>query len=182
METNNVIMWTAQTQIVRDVIEKNGVSYVKKEYIRKKYAETAWIFETAYNYFIKKFELQVEKPVEAESPVWIFKDPKWAGAGQDAQLIKLQIPKDEMVFFDRVKWNRILNLSYVGSDAESTKFDIQMRQQGVNDVFDVFAKPYYPVLKKKIMKSWDGVFEIEGLNDSDMQGAVWCLKKEWLTC
>lgn len=44
----------------------------------------AWIFETAYDYFIKRFEKKVKKPAEAESPVWLFKDPKWVGAEQGA--------------------------------------------------------------------------------------------------
>ena len=39
MEQNSkVTMWAAQTQTVLDVINSNGVSYVKKEYIDKNYA------------------------------------------------------------------------------------------------------------------------------------------------
>ena len=47
-DTQNVIMWTAKEDIVLETVERDGVSFVKKEYIDKKYGETAWIFKTAY--------------------------------------------------------------------------------------------------------------------------------------
>ena len=77
MEQNSkVIMWAAQTQIVWRTVQQDGVSYVKKEYIDKKYGETAWIFRTAYDFFIRRFQMKVDKPEEAESPVWLYLDPK----------------------------------------------------------------------------------------------------------
>ena len=77
MEQNTkVTMWAAQTQTVLDVINTDGVSYVKKEYIDKKYGETAWIFKMAYDFFIRRFQMKVDKPDEAESPVWLYMDPK----------------------------------------------------------------------------------------------------------
>lgn len=176
----DVVMWTAQTEAVLNELAKNRVSYVKKEYIKKKYGETAWIFETAYDYFIKKFQLCVEKPEEAESPIWLFKDAKWAGGNQGAELLKLRIPAGQMLYFDRKRWTEILNLSYVGTEKEREAFDRELRAQGIADVSDVFAKPYYPAVKSRIIKSWDKVFETEGLDDQDVQGAVWCIRREWI--
>ena len=53
-DTQNVIMWTAKEDIVLETVERDGVSFVRKEYIDKKYGETAWIFKTAYSFSAKK--------------------------------------------------------------------------------------------------------------------------------
>ena len=52
--SDNVIMWTSKEDIVIETLERDGVSFVKKEYIDKKYGETAWIFKTAYSFSAKK--------------------------------------------------------------------------------------------------------------------------------
>jgi len=71
-----VIVWTAKEDVVMRAIEKDGVSFVKKEYLDKKYGATAWIFKTAYEFFVKEAVKRVSKPDEAESPVWVFKDER----------------------------------------------------------------------------------------------------------
>ena len=51
-DENMVTVWTAKEVVVMEAIERDGVSYVKKEYLDKKYGETAWIFKTAYEFFV----------------------------------------------------------------------------------------------------------------------------------
>ena len=177
---NKVVMWAAQTKEVVDIVMRDGVSYVKKEYIDKKYGEVAWIFKTAYNFFIQKFEQKVMKPELAQSPVWLYKDPKWAGAGEDMVLLKLSIPEEELLLFDTRKWSKVLNLSLVGNEKEEADFEMELKRQGIRDAMDVFSKPFYPLIKKKVISSWDKIFDIEGVEEQYLQGAVWCIKKEWI--
>ncbi len=174
------IMWAAQTKVVADVIERDGISYVKKEYIEKKYGEVAWIFRTAYQFFVSRMEKKVPRPAEAESPVWLYCDPKWAGGDPSAVFLKLAIPAEEIVFFDLRKWSQVLNLSLVGTEQEVAQFARELESQGVKDPMDIFAKPFYPLLKSRVVKSWDKIFDIEGVDEQYLQGAVWCLKKEWI--
>ncbi len=178
--SDTVTMWTAQAPVALAAMEEDGVSYVKKEYIKKKYGDAAWIFETAYGYFRRKMEECISRPEEAESPVWIFSDPKWSGLEEGALLLKLEIPGEEIVFFDRKKWAKILSLSYIGTDEEEEAFARELERQGIVHSSDVFRSSFYPVMKNKIVKSWDSLFDIEGLGRSDLQGAVWQLKREWL--
>lgn len=179
MEQNSkVIMWAAQTQIVWRTVQQDGVSYVKKEYIDKKYGETAWIFRTAYDFFIRRFQMKVDKPEEAKSPVWLYLDPKWASAGPGTVLMKLEVPENQIVYFDMRRWSEVLNLSFVGEGKE--EFEKELQRQGVRDSMEVFSKPFYPLLKNKIQRSWDRIFEIENVEPQYIQGAVWCIKKEWI--
>jgi len=177
----HVIMWTSQTAQVADVIARDGVSYVKKEFIDKKYGAVAWVFKTAYEFFIRKMEQKVIKPKEAESPVWLFKDPKWVDVGSGMVLMKLTIPEEELVYFDMRKWSKVLNLNYIGSPKEEADFAAELKRQGVRDTMEAFAKPFYPLVKRKIVRSWDRVFDVDGVDEQYLQGAVWCIKKEWLS-
>ena len=79
--SETVELWSAQTAQVWDLLERDGMTVVKRAYIRKKYGETAWIFETAYRFFTERFRREVTPPEGAESPVWLFADPLWAGGG-----------------------------------------------------------------------------------------------------
>lgn len=179
-QRSSVTMWAAQTPVVWHTVEQDGISYVKKEYIDRKYGEVAWIFKTAYSFFIQKFQNQVKKPEQAESPIWLYCDPKWAGVNQGVVIKKLEIPREEILFFDLRKWSEVLNLSYIGNEKEKIDFEKELQRQGIRDAMDIFTKPYYPMLKSRIMKSWDSIFEVEGIDEQYIQGAVWCLKKEWL--
>lgn len=179
-DNDAITMWAAQTQIVLDTIERDGVSYVKREYIDKKYGEVAWIFKTAYNFFIPRFQVKVEKPAQAESPVWLYRDPKWGGNNSGVVFMKLEIPADQIVFFDLRKWSEVLNLDFIGTEQEKKVFENELKSQGIYDAMEIFTKPFYPMLKRKVMKSWEKIFDIEGTEEQYLQGAVWCLKKEWI--
>lgn len=181
MGTNSkAVMWTAQTQRVLDTLEKDGVYYVKKQYVEEKYQETAWSFRLAYHFMGEQMAKRVKRPIDAESPVWMYKEPKWAGAQGSAPLIELEVPSEELILFDLRKWNRILNMSLVGTEAEQRTLDEELKRQGISDISDVFQKPFYPVLKRKVMKSWEKLFEETDVEEGYLQGASWRLRKEWI--
>ena len=179
-QKNRITLWTAQSRLVIDTLEREGTYYVKKEYIKNKYQETTWSFSIAYSYFVKKASGIISRPDGAESPVWLYKDSKWAFTGSDAELLKFSIPKEEVVLFDLRKWNRILNLSPLGDEKRQAEFEYELKRQGIMTYSDIFSKPYYPMLKNQIMKSWDSLFEDDIQEELYTQGAVWVLKKEWL--
>lgn len=196
METDTLIMYTSQTKPVLDAIRRDGISYVKLEYINQKYQDTAWIFQEAYRFFSRYAAQALKRPVQAESPVWLFHDPKWAKPDQNSSQLKLEIPLDEVILFDLRKWNRILNLELIGTGEEEYEFAEELRKWGVKASSDVFSCAFYPMLKSKIKNSWEKLFEDSedillelkegnfhkfGNENTDyIQGAVWNLKQEWI--
>ena len=46
--SDTITMYCTQPDLVWDIVDKDGVNYVKQAYITKKYQDTAWIFDTAY--------------------------------------------------------------------------------------------------------------------------------------
>jgi len=93
----------------------------KKRYIEQKYGSEAKIFLKAYDFFVKEAKKIVQKPNDAEYPFWAAADPKTALSGGGGFLIRLKVPKDKVIFFDKKKWNQILNLSYIADDQEDLK-------------------------------------------------------------
>mgnify|MGYP003296141004 CR=1 FL=1 len=167
-------LWTAQTADVWKKLEEQGSITVKKEYIRKKYGECAWSFLIAYDYLAKKLSEKVPPPEGAESPVWLFADPKWA---MDVS-VPVEVPESEILLFDLRKWYRVLSLSYVGTKREEEVFDAMLKRQGIRDSSEVFRTPYYPLQKKQILASWERIFDLPD-HPQFYQAACWQLKKEW---
>lgn len=171
-------MWTAQALIVDETLMRDQVYYVKEEYVRKKYGDTAWIFRTAYTFLVREMERRVPKPLKAESPVWIFRDRNRVFCPAGAILYELEIPREEMIIFDLRKWQDILSLRPLGPGREAILAD--MKRQGVGDATDVFARPFYPLLRRQITDSWKDLLQAEEPEETWQQGAVWQLKKEWI--
>ena len=176
----SVILWTTQAQVVLDTLETDGVYYVKHAFVDQKYQESAWIFRTAYREFSRLMARKVEKPAEAESPIWLFRDERWPFRSEGAYLMKLSVPAEEIVQFDQRDWSSVLNLSLVGTEEEKRRFGEELRRMGIADSSDVFVKPFYPMQKKRILYSWKMLLEKPLPEETYIQAASWRLCREWL--
>lgn len=173
-------MWTAQTARVLNSLKRDGIYYVKNRFIDEKYGDTAWVFKEAYRFFTKNACHIIKPPDEAESPVWMFRDKRWAVPGEGTYRLELSIPVEEVILFDMRLWSKVLNLSYMGTEEQVKEFEERLRKTGVTDPLDIFRKPYYPLLRSEVIKSWEMLFQ-KGCQDKLYeQGAVWVLKKEWI--
>ena len=184
---DRVVIYLTQTPIVVRCVEEKGVSYVKKEYIERKYGDTAKIFLEVYNWFVNKAKEIVFKPIESEYVVWGFTDKRYAGKYVDTYSLTLEIPINEVIFFKSEDWNKILNLSYVAKDIdEEKKFLNKIDKYSITDQSEIYMKPFYPQLKSEIKKSWNNLFrydkEIKAgiLKEGEYQIAIWYIKKEWI--
>lgn len=98
---------------------------------------------------------------------------------QDSYLLELSIPRERVVLFDRERWQRVLNLSYVGKEQEDeARFEQKMNQMGVSTYWEVFQSAFYPYLKSEIKKSWERIFDIDNTEQTNLGAAVWQLRQE----
>ena len=179
-EDGLIHMYTVQAKVVLDCIERDGLSFVKKEYIQKKYGESSWIFSEAYSFFRSYAESAgFFAPSGADSPIWLFNSPKWLYGDTGFYLIEAAFRKERILLFDRAKWQKVLNLSYVGRDPEDEEaFLSKLERQGIQTGFEAFKTPFYPSVKSEIKKSWGRIFDTENTEAEDIQGAVWTLNRE----
>lgn len=180
MNNKQIQMYSSQTNEVIDIINKDGFAFVKMDFIKKKYQDTAWIFETVYKAFYNMARERLPLKEGAESYFWMFKDEKWAKPGEGSKQLKLKIPENEIILFDLRDYNRMLNLEYLGSRQECEEFEAYLRKQGIDSGYTVFKKPFYPMIKSKIVKSWDKLFLKEEFEEEYIQGATGVIKREWI--
>ena len=178
---NELLLYTAQAPVVLETLERDGVSRVKREYIRKKYGDVAWVFFTAYAFFRENARSIVPCPPECESAVWLFRDPRWCYAAPGSLLMRFRIPADQVILFDQRLWNRILSLEYIGRDAaDEQRFEQELKSLGLANTQMIFSSAFYPLQKRKILESWKRLFTETDFPDEQAEAAVWELRREWL--
>lgn len=180
-DMGKITLYTSQRNIVLDTIEEKGIYHVKKEFIIKKYGEVANVFLKPYNWFIWKAEKIIPKPQGAEYPIWLFTDLKYVDHHEDCRILEIEVDCKDTIVFDRVKWNRILNLSYIPKDEKDSKeYQKLLEKQGIYDETDVYMKNFYPHLKQKVKKSWDRLFDDSIILSQSKQAFLWEIRKEWI--
>lgn len=176
-----VVLWTRQEPRVLECLQQGKRYQVKRAYVDAKYREVGWSFQVAYGFFIRAMQQRLAPLPGDESPVWLHGSKAGAGLFEQGPLLKLAVPVTACVFMDGQKWNRILNLEYLGTSKEaSSAFQKKLDQQGLTHASLVFKTPYYPQLKQEILRSWQSVFEVQQLPPGRLQAAVWHVEPEWL--
>lgn len=180
-------LYTSQSDIVLQIIENDGVCYSKKEFVRKKYYESAPIFITAYSWFVTEFEKIIPKPEKAEYPYWAFKELYNLDNSGGGNAIKLNVPLEEVILFDLFDWNKIICMKYIGENEEDEReFKENIKKFGLKET-DIMLTNFYPELKQKITESWKRLFRnnenIKNGNEKEIHGVqagLWRIKKEWI--
>lgn len=176
-----VVLWTAQRQVVLDTLMRDGAYLVKRAYIDEKYQETAWIFREVYSFFRETASAILPPPEGAQSGIWLYQDSRWTGASADSLLLKLEVPVEQAIFFDLRLWNQILNLRFLGRDAqEEQAFARELERLGLKSTLPLFQTPYYPLQRQAVRRSWKRLFEPPLPPETYRQAAVWVLEKAWL--
>jgi len=188
MDSNckTIRLYSAQDAPVLDAINKNGVCFSKATYVQRKYGESAPIFMTAYSWFVQKAEAFVPKPKGAEFPYWAFPLISQVDLSSE-QLLVLEVPNNQVLFFNMYDWIKIMQLSYLGENEKEEKaFQESLSLRGVTPT-QVMLTPFYPDLKQEIYLSWERLFrhhealaEGQQLPLLTVQTALWQIKKEWI--
>ena len=185
---NKVILYSPQAEVVWNAVINDGVAYSKREYVIKKYEESAGIFLAAYDAYIRMAEQIVPRPESTNYPYWAFGSPEMADPSSGSRVMVLEVPADEAVFFDAYDWYKVLRLSYIGeNESDEEKFEEELRRRGIKDSSEAVLKPFYPDMKRKITDSWKRLLiHDEDIRNGDesrvraVQAGLWCIKKEWL--
>jgi len=186
-QTNRTVrLYTAQTKTVRDILEREGVCHSREEFVARKYGESGAIFLTAYRWFTARAAEIVPPPEGAQFPYWAFRD-LYSVEGCGADVLALDVPAEEAVFFDLYDWNRIVQLRFIGeNEAQERAFRRELRERGLTEN-DVMLTNFYPELKEQTLRSWERLFRHhEAIRAGDLSGVggvqagLWRLKKEWI--
>lgn len=188
MTEQTMRLYARQSEPVLAAIRRDGVCHSKKEYVLKKYGESAPIFTTAYSWFVQEAARRMPRPDGAEYPYWAFGDRGYADTSPGGGLLTLSVPVSQAVFFDRRDWEKILQLSLIGeTEAEERAFSEELDRYGV-DPNKVMLTPFYPELKSRILSSWMRLFrhdaairagDLSGVHS--VQAGLFEIRREWVT-
>ena len=181
LSNNTLTLYTSQRDIVLKTLEEEGLYQVKKEYIEKKYGEVAGVFLEAYNWFIRKARDYQDLPEDSSYPIWLFTDPSYVEKHPGSKVLTLEVPREEALLFSAQKWNKILNLSYLEKDPEDLQnYEAELKRLGITREQDIFFTSFYPLQKRRVIKSWDRLFQEDIIPAASYQAALFQLKKQWI--
>ncbi len=182
----SLTLYTAQSETVLSVLRRDGVCYSRREYVARKYGESAGVFLTAYNWFVEAAAELVPRPPEAELPYWAFRD-LYSLDTSGGNVLKLLVPADQAVLFDLYDWNKLLCMKYLGgTEAEERAFRRELALRGL-DESGVMLTSFHPDLRQRILGSWPRLLRhhraLLAGDDSGVggvQAGLWLLRAEWV--
>jgi hypothetical protein len=182
-EFSKLRVWTAQADLVIDNIEKDGIYHVKRTYILEKYGQISKLFLEPYDWFISRAASKISPPPGAEYPIWVYCDPIMvSNYAPGDHIIDIEVPRDKVILFDQAKWLKILNLSYIPANpADGERFKRTIIEYGLQHESKAFTTNFYPEFKREIIRSWDRLFDDSIKLSQDEMGALWEIRKDWIT-
>ncbi|NLM05994.1 MAG: DUF3841 domain-containing protein [Tissierellia bacterium] len=178
-------LYTKQHIKSLEVLKETGVIINKEEYVRKHMMDIFPMFSFWYGKFIEMAEKRIPRPAHTEYPLWCSVSQKNCMKPDEISVVYcLQVPKDRIIYFDSMKWDRVLNNLYIPKDEKDWKdFQNEIKELGVKDEFNFIMGRYkgmFPHIEKKIIDSWERIFDIDHFDEFQVQANIWEIKEEWI--
>ncbi|WP_114474512.1 DUF3841 domain-containing protein [Halanaerobium sp. DL-01] len=175
-------VWSRQHKNVLKIIKEKGVYRVKERYIRKKLDDCADIYLNVYKWLRHEASKRMKIPAEVKYPIWLSVEEELKlPAAEGMVFFELEIPKDQIMIFDMLKWDYIVNYLYLPKDRDDRRrFKEKLKKYNINVESDIYLQNFYPRLKKEMTSSWKRLFD-PNIELSDQKVAIsWELKEEWV--
>jgi len=127
----------------------------------------------------------VPKPEGVEFPIWCSISEEYMLRPTDTEIVYvLEVDESEIIYFDGLKWDYVLNHHYVpkdDKDMEEYKRDIF--NKGFRDSFsflDEKTSHFYPEERKRVIDSWIRIFDIDQWDPFRIQANIWEIRPEMI--
>lgn len=176
-------LFTRQNADALDILEKEGVFRIRPQWIRQKYGDISDHFVKAYDWLSYESAKRVPRPAGAEYPIWCNISEDYMLRVVPGEVVfTLNIAEDQILYFDTVKWDMILNQMYLPENEEDeAAFLNELKERGIPNQF-VLLTPnvsrFHPDLVKKVRDSWTRLFTIDDWNMFKVQANIWEFRQE----
>ncbi|AOY78149.1 DUF3841 domain-containing protein [Clostridium formicaceticum] len=183
---NKVKLWTRQHKQVLKELEENGIYHAKKEYITEKMDDISEYYLKLYDWYVKEAEKIVPRPDEIiKYPIWLSTSSEtMLQPTEDTIVLELEVPREYVVITDFERWGYVVNYWYVPLDKEDEKkHNEELKRYGIRDESALYMSHkgnFYPLLRNKIIKSWNRIFDSNLPTSGITQATLWEIKKEWI--
>ncbi|MCT4584928.1 MAG: DUF3841 domain-containing protein [Peptostreptococcaceae bacterium] len=185
MNNQKIKLWTRQNKKILDDINNNNLYIVKEEYLKEKLGDITSFYIKTYNWYNKKANEIVKKPDYVRFPIWLsMSNDIMLQPTRDTVILELEVDKDLVIEIDPEKWGKIVNYFYVPLDKDDElNHEKELLKIGINDESALFMSSkgnFYPLMKRKIEKSWDRLFDYSYSLSTIKHATLWEIKKEWI--
>lgn len=183
MET--VTLYTRQNDKTLAQLERDGRIINERLYVRLHFGDCADLFLESYEWFAREASKRVPRPDDGRLSIWCsISRENCLKAIKGTVVYVLEVPKDQVIYFDEAKWDHVLNRIYIPESPEdAAAYKAHLKRLGVTDGFQFFQGRYagmYPEEVERIRESWKRVFTIDHWGIFNVCGNIWEIRKEWV--
>ena len=184
-EKKTVRLYTRQNDKTLYQLERDGRLINQRVYVELHFGDIAPLFMESYDWFTKEAAKRVPKPDDVKAPLWCSISAENCLKPIPGTVVYvLEVPEDQVIYFDDVKWDYVLNRIYLPKDKEDEQaYRRHVEEMGITNRFSFFDGPYkgmYPEEEARIKESWKRIFEIDDWTIFNVCGNLWEIKKAWV--
>lgn len=181
--TNKVTLWTRQDIRSLEELKNNGVIRIKRKNLEEKFDLISDHIIYLYNWFVNAANKIVPKPEGVEFPIWCSISEQYMLRPTSEQVVYvLEVDKSEIIYFDGIKWDYVLNHHYVPKDEkDAEEYEKYIESKGFKNSFSFIDKRtshFYPEERKKVMDSWIRVFDTDVWDIFRIQANIWEIRPD----
>lgn len=185
MSIKTVNLYTRQNDKTLYQLERDSRIINRRVYVELHFGDIAPLFMESYDWFTEEASRRVKKPEDVNAPIWCSISVENCLKPIPGTVVyALEVPKENVIYFDEGKWDYVLNRIYLPKDKEDeADYKKHLKEIGAVNGFEFFEGRYkgmYPEEVKRIKESWKRVFEIDRWTIFNVCGNLWEIKKEWV--
>lgn len=174
-------LWTIQHKEAYTTLQEKGVLHANEEHL---FCEDD--FRYAYDWMANKLSEKDTKPNGVNYPLWAWyqwegkrkrRDLRNTGLGErgtSCVQLEIEIPDNKVLLSDFDVFHIVLNnCNLCGTEEEDRQFESWYKSLGIKYGDwrkDVTGNPSLQEVKDRIIKSWDGIFDLEKEDDNWIYG------------
>lgn len=184
-KSDKVTLWTRQHKKSLEELQNNGVIRIKRKHLEEKFDEITDYIAYLYQWFVDAAIKKVPKPEGVEFPVWCsVSEENMLRPTVDEVVYVLEVDKSEIIYFDGMKWDYVLNHHYIPKDEkDAAEYARDLESKGFDNSFsfiDEKTAHFYPAERKRVVDSWYRIFEIEKWDIFRVQANIWEIRPEMI--
>ena len=185
MEQDTVRLYTRQNDKTLAQLERDGRIINQRAYVRMHFGDMAQHYLDSYDWFTAEAAKRVPKPDDVTASIWCSISAQNCLKPINGTVVYvLDVPKDQVIYFDEAKWDYVLNRIYIPADEDDrAAYKKHLNALGVQNGFEFFQGRYkgmYPREEERIRESWKRVFDIDNWTIFNICGNIWEIRREWV--
>ncbi len=180
-----MIFYTRQDPQVLETLRSTGTYVVREDYVRAKYTTITDHYAPLYRRLTSYAKGKVFIPEGALYPVWL--SPEGTDAIPEADgsvFLRLDIPDGFYILANNEVWDFMINhLYFPESKEDELAHDAELARYGIaspSSLISGSAGNFNPILKQKVLKSWEKIYTVMPDDPNMIVGLAWELRSEWL--